>query len=90
MSVLIVSYDLDKPGQNYQRLISLIKAYGSWAQLGGSAYLISATATPQQVRDYLMQALDSSDKLFVGVAPAPSAWAGMPDEVSNWILANQK
>lgn len=90
MSVLIVSYDLDKPGQRYDQLITRIKAYGSWAQLGGSAYLIVASATPQQVRDYLTQALDVNDKLYVGVAPAPSAWAGMPNEVSNWILANQK
>ncbi len=90
MRVLIVSYDLREPGQNYERLIELVKSYTTWARLGGSAYLIYTDATPKQVRDRLKEALDAGDKLYVGVSPAPAAWAGMPDNVSNWIVANQK
>jgi hypothetical protein len=88
--VLIISYDLMNPGQSYEPLVKLIKSYPSWARLGGSAYLILTDATPVQVRDRLRQALDVNDKLFVGVAPAPSAWVGMPEEVSKWIHENQK
>ncbi len=88
--VLIVSYDLVNPGQNYERLAKLIKAYASWARLGGSAYLIYTDATPVQVRDHLAQALDQNDKLYVAVSPAPSAWRGMPEDVSKWIHENQK
>ncbi len=87
--VLIVSYDLVNPGTNYETLLKLIKGYGSWARLGGSAYLIQADQTPTQVRDHLSSALDENDKLYVGVAPRPSAWRGMPDAVSNWIQTNQ-
>jgi hypothetical protein len=88
--MLIVSYDLANPGQNYENLVKKIKAYSAWARLGGSAYLIVTDATPVQVRDDLKQALDPNDKLFVGVAPPPSAWAGLPEEVAKWILENQK
>jgi hypothetical protein len=88
--VLIISYDLKNPGRNYESLIKLIKAYPSWARLGGSAYLIYTSNTPVEVRDNLMRVLDNNDKLFVGTAPAPSAWTGMPDEVSNWLQSNQK
>lgn len=88
--VLVVSYDLVNPGRNYEALIKLIKAYGSWARLGGSAYLIFTDQTPVQVRDALVAVLDTNDKLFVGTAPAPSAWYGLPDDVSNWIHANQR
>ncbi len=88
--VLIVSYDLVDPGQNYERLIKLIKAYPSWARLGGSAYLILTDIPPKAVRDNLAQALDKNDKIFVGVAPAPSAWRGLPEDVSKWLQANQK
>ncbi len=88
--VIIVSYDLDAPGKSYEPLLQRIKSYKGWARLGGSAYLILTDQTPVQVRDHLSEALDSNDKLFVGAAPAPSAWRGMPDEVSNWIQANQK
>lgn len=89
-SVLIISYDLANPGQNYESLIQRIKAYGQWARLGGSAYLILTSQTPQQVRDHLVQVLDANDKIWIGVAPRPSAWKGLPNEVANWILANQK
>jgi hypothetical protein len=88
--LLIVFYDLVNPGQNYEALIKKIKTYSAWARLGGSAYLIKTEATPVQVRDDLRQVLDGKDKLFVGVAPPPSAWTGMPEDVAKWILENQK
>ena len=90
MRVLIISYDLMQQGQNYERLSELVKSYDKWARLGGSAYLIYTDSTPKQVRDRLREALDSNDKLYVGVSPAPSAWVGISDNVSNWIISNQK
>lgn len=86
--VYIVSYDLKNPGQNYEKLLALIKSYGKWARLGGSAYLVVSTQTAVQIRDNLKLALDSNDQLFVGTLTLPAAWAGMPDEVSNWIRNN--
>lgn len=88
--VLIISYDLRQPGQNYELLLKKIKAYTSWARLGGSAYLILTSDEPQTVRDNLKLVLDPNDKLYVGVSPPPSAWWGMPEDVSKWIIANQK
>jgi hypothetical protein len=88
--VLIISYDLVNPGQNYNTLIAAIRAYGTWARLGGSAYLILTAQEPTAVRDNLMRSLDKNDKLFVGAAPAPSAWSGLPDDVAKWLHANQK
>ena len=38
----------------------------------------------------VMGVLDNNDQLWVGVAPAPSAWHGLPDDVANWIHENQK
>jgi len=86
--VLIVSYDLSNPGQNYEMLLQRIKSYESWARLGGSAYLIATEATPVTVRDYLNEALDYNDKIYVGVVATPAAWVGMPEDVSKWIQAN--
>lgn len=89
MKTFIISYDLRKPDKNYEALIKLIRAYGSWAKLGGSAYLIITDSSVVQVRDNLATALDSNDQLFVGTCPVPSAWKGLPDEVAKWILENQ-
>lgn len=88
--ILIVSYDLVQPGKNYEALLKKLKSYGKWARLGGSAYLIETDQSPTAVRDALKASLDVNDKLYVGVSPAPSAWAGMAADVSNWIVANQK
>jgi hypothetical protein len=88
--VLIISYDLTKPGQNYEPLIQRIKGLGAWAKLGGSSYLILTQYNPVQVRDHLWQVMDKSDILFVGTCPAPAAWANMPPDVNTWIINNQK
>lgn len=89
MKTLIISYDLVTPGQNYDKLLQKIKAYSSWARLGGSAYLIITSDEVGQVRDNLKTVLDTNDALFVGTCPVPSAWRGLPDDVSKWILENQ-
>ena len=83
--VLVVTYDLTKPGQNYEKLLHRIKRYNSWAKLGESSYLIYTESTHIQVRDYLAKALDSNDKLYVGVVNAPAAWIGISKEVETWI-----
>lgn len=88
--VLIVTYDLVNPGQNYERLLDEIKAAASWAKLGGSSYLIETTESVIAVRDRLQRHLDQNDRLFVGSAPAPSAWRGLPDDVTNWIMEHQR
>jgi len=87
----IILYELAAPGMNREALIKKIKAYGAWARLSDSAYLISVSQTDVvSVRDNLSAALRQNDRLYVGVAPAPSAWQGLPEEVSKWIVANQK
>ena len=88
MTAFIVSYDLSQPGQNYERVLQAIKSYHNWARLGGSAYIIIADASAVDIRDRILQELDSNDKLYVGVVKAPAAWYGMSDEVSNWLQKN--
>lgn len=88
--VLIISYELTNPGRNSEPLIQQIKTLGGWARLSASTYLVLTENTPVQVRDYLGQTMDKSDKLYVGAAPAPSAWKGLPDAVGEWIRNSHK
>ena len=88
--ILVIYFDLAIPGRNSENLIQRIKAYESWARLGNSAYLILTAKTATEVRDNLGQVLEADDRIFVGVAPRPSAWKGLPPVVANWIIANQK
>lgn len=87
--VLIVFYDLTEPQNNREAVIRKIKSHGFWARLGTAAYLICTNATPVSVRDGIMPLLRKGDRIFVGVASRPSAWRGLPEEVSKWILKNQ-
>lgn len=86
----IITYDLVNPGRNYEGLLQRIKAYHGWARLGGSSYLIMTDQTAIQIRDNLLEILDSTDKLYVGLMGDTAAWFGLGDEVSNWIRNNQK
>jgi hypothetical protein len=87
--VLIVTCDLGDPQRNYEELLRVIKSYPGWARLGNSSYLISTTDTPAIVRDNLVSVLNGKDQVFVGWAPAPSAWRGLPHQVGDWIRENQ-
>lgn len=88
MKTYIVSYDLFAPGQNYDKLIELIKSEYAWAKIGYSAFIVKSSLSHTKLRDKFKQALDSNDKLFVGAISAPAAWYGLSDEVSKWLNNN--
>lgn len=89
MKTVIITYDLAIQGQNYEKLLQKINAYKYWARLGISSYLILTDSAVDQVRDNLQTVLGADDKLFVGTCPVPSAWVGLDQDVSKWILENQ-
>jgi hypothetical protein len=64
MKTYMVSYDLDKPGQNYTRLIGRLEALGAFRVLM-SQWAFKSFATTAQVRDDLMKCIDSNDRLLV-------------------------
>ncbi len=64
MKPYVISYDLDKPGQNYERLIARLKEHGAFrVQL--SQWALGTTWTAAQLRDDLMGYIDSNDRLLV-------------------------
>lgn len=64
MKPFLISYDLDRPGQNYERLTTRLK------QLGAVRVLMSQWALKSQygakaLRDDILQYMDSNDRLLV-------------------------
>src|SRR4051794_10251075 len=49
MKTLMVDYDLMAPGQKYDRLITYLKSYDSWAYDLKSTWMIRTTKDPAQV-----------------------------------------
>ena len=74
MSSKIIEYDLRKPGRDYDALYEAIKSYGTWAHVTESTWFIKTDDSCVQVRDKLMQAMDSNDRLFVASLTGEAAW----------------
>lgn len=87
MAVLLITYDLNRPGQNYTDLLDKIKSYGSWARLSESSYAVATQNTPQTVYSQLSPHLDNSDTLYIVTLKRPYSGQG-PQDVNNWLEAN--
>ena len=74
MACYIISYDLCKPGRNYDALYTAIKAYGTWAHINESLWAIETSQTAVQIRDNLKKNIDSNDRLFVIKSGVEAAW----------------
>lgn len=74
MSCYIISYDLRKPGRNYNSLYEAIKSYGTWAHILESLWAIVTTKSAVEIRDHLLQHMDANDGLFVVKSGTEAAW----------------
>lgn len=68
-----VSYDLDKPGQDYTDLINAIRKLGG-ERILFSDWLVKGNFTAEQLRDHLTQFMDSNDRIFVAALTGQAAW----------------
>ncbi|HEX6701582.1 MAG TPA: CRISPR-associated protein Cas2 [Gaiellaceae bacterium] len=88
MKTLMVGYDLNKPGQQYPRLIAKLKSFPKWWHYLDSTWLIKTDLGVTQVRDALWSLMDSSDELLViDVTGDAMAWQGLPPRAGAWIKA---
>lgn len=83
--VYFVTYDLKKPDRDYDDLIKEIKSFGTWWHQTGSAWVIITSKTTAEVRDYLMQFIDSNDKLFVVQIQKNWAAVGFNEQEYSWM-----
>ena len=83
----LITYDLCKPGQNYDDLIKAIKTY-SWCKVAESAWVITSSKTSVEIRDHLKSKIDKNDVLFVAKLNGEAAWCGASDSVTKWLKEN--
>lgn len=83
---LIVSYDLYNPGQDYSKIIDLIKTLGSWAKIHKSVWYVNSNHTAAQAVAKVWAVMDSNDSLFIADATNNNAtWQNLSDKVANHI-----
>ena len=86
---LIIGYDLNAPGQNYDNVINVIKSLGGWAKLQKSLWFVSSSYSASQARDIIKGAMDKNDNVFVVDAlNNDSAWFGVVAEASEYVVKN--
>lgn len=85
MSMQLITYDLNRPGQNYPNLWDAIKRLGThWHPLE-SVWFVETGLTSMQIRDALRPHIDTNDKLFVSRV-VEAAWAGPFNAgAENWL-----
>mgnify|MGYP000899848948 CR=1 FL=1 len=88
MSVLLVGYDLNSPGQNYNDLISAIERYTCCHALD-SMWFIDTASDPADVRDNLGAYIDKGDQLYV--MKLRRHWAAsFKDDCTGWLKSSSR
>ena len=86
MAVLLITYDLNSPGQKHSKLLAKIKEY-SCVKLSESSYAIETNLSVQSVFDYLKPLIDSNDNLYI--INLKKDWSSFgPKDVNNWLENN--
>ncbi len=82
--VYLISYDLNKPGQNYDDLYEAIKELGIWWHYLDSTWLVKADLNATQIRDHLRKTTDDNDHfLVIGVTNEFDGW--LPEKAWEWL-----
>lgn len=85
MATYIITYDLNKSGQNYNCIIKKLEAYGTHWHAQGSVWLLVTDQSATQIRDHLGACLDDNDELFVARLSGEAAWRGYSTQISEWL-----
>ena len=72
----LISYDLDKPGQDYTKLISELERLGA-IKILYSEWILKNQASAAQLRDHLKAFIDSNDMLLVVALTGEAAWTSL-------------
>lgn len=83
----IIMYDLRAPGRNYEQLYQAIKSYGIWGKLTESSWAIVSDQTVENIRNFLLNFIDSNDRLMVILSGKSAAWQNIMAD-NNWLQQN--
>jgi len=82
--ILLISYDLNQPGQNYSGLYREIKKADTWWHHLDSTWIISTNQSPERWTERLMKHLDGDDSLFV-VEICNNFQGWLPEDAWKWL-----
>ena len=84
--VLLITYDLNTPGQNYTPLHEEIKKAGTWWHHLDSTWIIQTEQSPKQWYERLAPHLDKNDNVLV-IEVKNNYWGWLPQKAWEWLAA---
>jgi len=82
MAVILVTYDLKKPGQDYAPVHAYLKRY-AYCKYLESVWLLDTTATTQQIRVAVQGLVDNNDVVFV--TRLQRDWSSLNYGCADWL-----
>lgn len=87
MSLYMVSYDLNKPGQDYKKVTDKIESLGSWCHYLDSTYLVKSYLNFETFQKEVTSVADSTDRFIIAkVDGTVGGW--LSTDQWNWINKN--
>ncbi len=83
MAVILVTYDLKKPGRNYAPVHEYLKRFTHCKGME-SVWLLDTSTSCVSIRDNLNLLVDANDVVFVTPIARGSAWLRYP--CGDWLL----
>lgn len=83
--MLLITYDLRKPHQDYASLIKAIEGYGNYAHILESTWLVRTYKSAQQVYSELRPLIDADDSLFITGVDERNQQGWLKQLFWNWI-----
>lgn len=87
MRLMLVTYDLNRPGQNDEALIEAIEGHGHCCHVQGSTWLVRTWQTPQQVGEALRRRMEAGDSLLVVPVDRHHLYGCLTDAQWRWMIA---
>ena len=88
MAALLITYDLNEPGQKYDSLYETIKALGAWWHYLDSTWIVKCSLTPDQAFEKVRTSLDEGDHILILDVTADKRQGWLPQEAWDWINKN--
>lgn len=90
MAAYIICYDLNKLGQRYQKLNTLLSVYPKAKPILDSTWTVITDDSAEVVYARVKPALDDNDAVFISQLTVPpardrQAWNGFSQEINRWL-----
>jgi hypothetical protein len=88
-SNFLISYDLHKPGQNYDAINKKIISLGGWAKIHQTYWYVKSSLSIEKIAEIVFSAMDKNDTLCVTDASSNEMiWHNLNPDVSTYIQKN--